>query len=168
MLNNFVGYGSLINHQSLKETISDKKFIPIIVKGYKRIFDLEIRKNGKTDVLNLVKNKNKFFNGVLFKVNEKELKKLKKRESEYNIEEVNIYDFKTKKKCGKALIAIDYFIGIDYNHKKPNEHYFNLCRTGAYNLSKEFGKIWDETTYTSDNIKISDWIKYQDLNNKKD
>lgn len=159
MQNNFVGYGSLLNHNSLKETVHDKKFKLVIVKGYKRIFNLDIRKNGKSDVLNVVKSKNNFFNGVMFKISESDLFKLKKREDEYNLEEVIVYDFKTKKRLGKALIAIDYFVGIDHDHKKPNEHYFHLCREGAYHLGKDFGKVWDETTYTSDNKKISKWIK---------
>ncbi|MEK6908744.1 MAG: hypothetical protein AABX23_01690 [Nanoarchaeota archaeon] len=56
-MNKFIGYGSLLSHSSLKETIKDKKFTPIIVKGYKRIFNLKIRNNGKTDILNLIKDK---------------------------------------------------------------------------------------------------------------
>jgi len=159
MNNKFIGYGSLINHQSLKETIKDKKFTPVIVKGYKRIFNLEIREKGKTDILNLEKNKSSKFNGIMFEVSEEELIKLKRREEEYNIEEIEAYEFNSNKKLGKALIAVDYFIGIDHDHKKPNEHYFKLCREGAYKIGKKFGKMWDETTYTSDNLKISDWVK---------
>ena len=54
---NFIGYGSLLSHPSLKETIKDKRFMPIIIKGFKRVFNLDIRKNGKSDVLNIIKDK---------------------------------------------------------------------------------------------------------------
>lgn len=155
----FIGYGSLLNHESLRETIEDKKFKKIIVKGYKRIFDLEIKKEGKSDILNIIKDKKGLFNGVMFNVTEDELFRLKKREDEYNFESVDVYDFKTKKKIGKALVAIDHIVGIDRDNKKPNEHYLNLCRKGAYSIGRDFGKFWDETTYTSKNEKLSDWLK---------
>ena len=43
---NIVGYESLISHESLRETVSDRKFRPVLVRGYKRIFKEEIS-NGK-------------------------------------------------------------------------------------------------------------------------
>ena len=152
----FVGYGSLISHDSLKDTIKDKKFTPVIVKGYKRIFNLSI--NGK-DILNLKKSPKSKFNGIIFSVNEKEFKKIKLREEEYNLEETEVYDFKTNKKIGKAFICIDYFLEIDHRKRLPNKSYFILCREAAYHLSKDFGKFWDNTTLISDNEKVSNWIK---------
>jgi len=152
-----VGYGSLMSHNSLKETLRDKHFRLVIVRDFKRVFNLLID-SGK-DVLNLVKDSGCKFNGVLFEVDEPELKKLKKREEEYNLEEVNVYDFKSKKKIGKGLICIDYFIGVDKMNKLPDKRYFILCREAAYHISKEFGVFWDKTTYTSNNEQISKWIK---------
>ncbi|OIO80117.1 hypothetical protein AUJ84_04585 [Candidatus Pacearchaeota archaeon CG1_02_32_132] len=155
---NVVGYGSLISHSSFKEDYSDKKFKPVIVNGYKRIFNI-LEENKGLDVLNILESKKNKFNGVLFKLNEKELKKLKEREDWYNIEEAEYYDFETKKKIGKGLLFIDHLILIDKHKKKPDKKYFILCREAAYHLKKEFGKMWDETTYTSAGEKISEWIK---------
>ena len=155
MHHNFIGYGSLMSHNSLKKTIKDKKFTPVIVKGYKRVFDL---KENSSDVLNLEKSPKSYFNGIMFSINDKELIKLKEREDDYNLEETKVYDFKTEKSLGIALIVIDYLVNID---KKllPDKSYFILCREAAYHISEEFGKLWDETTYTSKEEKVSDWIK---------
>ena len=150
-----VGYGSLLSHKSLKETIKDKKFIPVIVKGYKRIFDLD---ENSGDELNVEKSKNHKFNGVLFKVNEKELEKIKGREDGYNIDEVDAYEFTTKKKIGKCFLFIDYY-DVDYEKKTPDKSYFILCREAAYAISDDFGKFWDLTTYTSDGESVYQWIE---------
>jgi len=153
---NVVGYGSLISHNSLKETIKDKKFTPVIVKGYKRVFNLV---DGKADVLNLVKDKNSSFNGVLFSVEEKELKRLIKRELEYNMEQVDIFDFKTGKKIGQAFTFIDYFLDLDNGKKLPDKSYLILCREAAYHISEEFGKFWDKTTFLSSGENIGEFLK---------
>ncbi len=155
---NFVGYGSLINHNSLSKTIKDKIFILIIVKGYKRIFDI-VEEDKKEDCLNIVKSEKDDFNAVMFKINEEELIKLKEREDVYNLEEVEVYDFKTLRKLGTALISSDPYVGIDKRGLLPDERYFILCREAAYNISEEFGNYWDKTTFTSKGKKISDWIK---------
>jgi len=156
---NFVGYGSLISHKSLRETIKDRRFKPVLVKGYKRIFDLVTMRNKNSDVLNLKKSKKHFFNGVLFKVSDEELKKLACREPEYNLEKTTAYDWKTKKKIGTCVIVIDYFVGIDKKEKLPSKNYFKMCREAAYEISEEFGKMWDKTTFISDNEKVADWLK---------
>ena len=149
-----VGYGSLISHESLKETVRNKKFTPVIVKGYKRIFNLI---DGKKDVLNIVKDKDSKFNGVLFSVDESELKKLIKRELEYSMEKVEVYNFKTNKKIGKAFTFIDYFLDIDDGKITPNKSYFLLCREAAYHISNDFGEMWDKTTFTSDGKQITEY-----------
>jgi|SRR3989344_584788 len=152
-----VGYGSLISHKSLKQTLKDKRFVPVIVKGYERIFNLS-SDNGK-DVLNLKISPKAKFNCVLFKVDEKELKEIKLREDEYNLEKTKVYDFKTGKFLGEALIVIDYIVDIDKKGHFPDKGYFILCREAAYHINKEFGQMWDETTFTADGKKVSSWIK---------
>jgi len=152
-----VGYGSLISHNSLKETINDKKYELVIVRGYKRIFNIF---NGwRKDILNLKKSSNSKFNGVIFEVDDEELRKIKKREDIYKFEEVEVYGFKSRKKIRKAFIVIDYFIDIDKEKKLPSKNYFVLCREAAYHISRKFGNYWDKTTYISDNERISEWIK---------
>jgi len=158
MIYNIVGYGSLISHQSLKETIKDKKFISVIVKGYKRVFNLEIENDKDHDMLNVFKHPGSTFNGVLFKVNEKELDKIKEREAEYNLEKTKCYDFKTKKSLGECYVVADYLVSIDKKGLLPDKKYFILCREAAYSISYEFGKYWDKTTFTAKLEKISEWI----------
>lgn len=153
---NIVGYGSLISHNSLKEDCPNKHFIPVIVKGYKRIFNIL---EGKSDILNIKKSRKSKFNGVLFKVNNPEFTKLKKREDIYTPDKTTCYDFKTKKISYECFVYLDHNLLIDRYHNKPNKNYFLLCRQAAYHISKEFGKFWDNTTFTSDGKKISNWLK---------
>ena len=163
-----VGYGSLLSHESLRETLSNKHFHPVIVRGYKRVFNVKDYQLKNPDVLNLKKSRNSFFNGVLFHINKKELESLKKREDPYNLEETECFDFKTKKSLGNCLICIDHHKATDHHHQNPNKSYFILCREAAYQISEEFGKTWDETTFTSSNEKISKWIKkHQEYNTIK-
>ena len=107
----------------------------------------------------MAKSKDHEFNGVLFELDDSELNALKRREYHYNLEETKAYDFTTKKLLGMSLVVIDYYVCIDHLHRCPNKPYFILCREAAYEISEKFGKFWDETTYTSGNEKISDWIK---------
>lgn len=155
MKHNIVGYGSLISHNSLKDTIPNKKFTPVIVKGYKRIFNFKLK---KSDLLNLKKDSRLKFNGILFTVNNKELKELIRRESNYQVRKTTAYDFETGNRLGKCLIFID-FMDIDKFRRKPNKKYFVLCREAAYHISKNFGKYWDKTTHISTGEKVSEWIK---------
>lgn len=154
-----VGYGSLISHASLRKTIPDKHFIPVVVKGYKRVFDLAVKESPDVNVLNLERDKNSQFNGVLFEINDKELVTLKKRESLYDIEIEWTYDFLTGKKLEKAMVVVDYVVGIDHRKRLPNKKYFILCREAAYHISKDFGLMFDNTTFTSSGAKISNWLK---------
>jgi hypothetical protein len=162
-----VGYGSLVSHNSLKETIKDKHFIPVIVKGYKRIFDIAQIEGENSDVLNLKKSPKNEFNGVMFSVTDKELEKLKQREDGYELEQVPAYHFKTKDKLGNCFVFLDK---TDLDKSLfPYRSYFLLCRDAAYHISKKFGKMWDETTFVSTGEKISEWLKehkeYDDIDN---
>jgi cation transport regulator ChaC len=168
---NIVGYGSLISHKSLNQTIPPKHFTPVIVKGYKRIFNLLDDRVPYHDILNLTKSKSSQFNGVMFQVDLKELRRIKKREYEYNLEQTWAYDFLTGKKLCKCLIVIDQVLAIDNKGRTPNRSYLRLCREAAYHISKEFGEYWDSTTFTASGKKIKDWIKthkeYNTIKEKK-
>lgn len=169
-----IGYGSLMSHKSLQEDLNNKKFKKVIVKGYKRIFDINLtsalKSKKTTDILNVEEEKGFQFNGVMFKIDDKEIKNLKKREEGYKFKEVECFDFKTKKRIGKAFLSIDSHYMIDKYHKKPNRKYLILCREAAYHINKKFGQFWDETTFTSTGKKIKDWIKknqeYETINTK--
>ena len=155
---NVIGYGSLLSHISLKETIPDRQLKPVIVKGYKRIFNV-LAKN-HTDVLNIEKKSGHFFNGVLFTVNWEELKKIKQREQpQYSFKKSWAFDFVTNQKLSLSLLAIDLHHSLDRQKHRPNLLYLKSCREAAYMISKKFGLMWDKTTYTADGEKISSWIK---------
>ena len=154
-----VGYGSLISHKSFRPNPHTKAIEPVVIKGYKRVFNISEGKGKEADILNLVKSSKSKFNGVLFELDDNKLKKLKKREDWYNFEETFCYDFKTGKKLAKCLICVDHYLYIDKKNKLPKKSYFVLCREAAYHINKEFGKFWDDTTFTSSGKKISTWIK---------
>lgn len=156
---NFVGYGSLINHRSLSHTIHNKKLTPVIIKGYRRVFDVLASRN--STYLNIEKSPGDYFNGVLFTIDKTELKLLIKRESpEYELKEVWAYDFTNKKKLCRAFLAIDYSISVAKGSSSmPNKEYFLLCREAAYSFGQEFGHIWDQTTFLADGKIISSWLK---------
>ncbi len=151
-----VGYGSILSHKSLRETVPDKHFEPVIVKGYKRVFDIV---QHKSDVLNLEKSKGHSFNGVMFTVDAEQLKKLKKRESGYNLEKVWAYKFPSDKRISQCSLFVDHCVAIDKHHLNPQKSYFKLCREAAYHINKDFGRMWDSTTYLSDGTKVASWIK---------
>lgn len=153
-----IGYGSLVSHKSLKEDCKDKKFIPVIIKGYTRIFDI---KDKKGDVLNIKKDKNGHFNGVLFEVDKEELKKLKKRENGYKTRKIDFIQFNNRKIKGSALTFIDLHFLIDHKKNLPDKKYLLMCREAAYHISKKFGLMWDNTTFTSDGKKVKEYIKNQ-------
>lgn len=154
---NVVGYGSLMSHDSLRETIGDKRFIPVLVKGYKRIFDINRIKGENSDILNLEKSPKSKFNAIMFSVSDKELEKLRKREEGYELEQIPVYHFKSKDKLGNCFVFVDR-IDLDKT-MLPSKSYFLLCREAAYHINKKFGQVWDETTFVSTGEKVSDWLK---------
>lgn len=163
MINNrkyqIVGYGSLMSHKSLRETIPDHNFKQVIIKGYQRIFNVMIEKSKNPDNVNLTKKKGYACNGVLFSVDKDDFTKIKERESpEYKLQKSAVFDFNSGKKIGSAFIAIDHCIHIDNLKQKPNKSYFILCREAAYHISTHFGRYWDQTTYTSSGENIQQWL----------
>jgi len=112
MKNSFVAYGSLMSHRSLSRTLPDKKFYPVIVKGYKRIFNMMDEDGIDSDVLNLAVSSGAKFNGLMFHINNKELKNLMNREKDYNLEKTKSFDFKTGKFVSESFIVIDYYVAI--------------------------------------------------------
>ncbi|MCF7835444.1 gamma-glutamylcyclotransferase [Candidatus Gracilibacteria bacterium] len=160
MTNYFIGYGSLLSHNSLKKTIKDRDFIPVIVKGFKRIFnvDLDPNSNKDLDVLNIVKDKNSFFNGILIKITDEELLKLKEREKHYVFEKVEAKDINSNKIYKNCILSIDHNLDIDLGFKKPDQSYFDLCREAAYHINENFGNMFDETTFTSDGTRVKEFL----------
>ncbi len=157
-----IGYGSLLCHVSLKKTISDREFKPVMVKGYQRIFNVQAKNHN--DLLNVIKRRGYYFNAVLFQVNQSELAKIKQREiPEYSLRQTWAHDFKTGKKIALAKLAVDIHKFIDFRKHQPNRFYFNCCREAAYAISHKFGQVWDKTTYTADGQNVSQWLKHNNI-----
>ena len=160
---NFIGYGSLLSHAWIRETLSDRTFYPVIVEGFKRIFnvdDVEERSRAKkyADILNIIESPGIFFNGVLFKIDEVELIELKSREDVYVFERVATKDYYTGTIIEPCFVSIDYNIDIDIGKKYPDKNYLHLCREAAYAISDDFGTLWDQTTYLSSGMPVSEYL----------
>jgi len=160
---NIIGYGSLMNKKSFERTIPWREPKQILVRGYKRVFNLipsrlQLYKlydanhaKGEIAVLNAAPNNESEFNALMFNISEGELEIIKLRLKSYHAEETTVFDFKTNKKIGKALI----FVGnlncdgeeILNNDILPIPKYVKLCKEGAKEISKEFYKSWIKSTY---------------------
>ena len=153
-----VGYGSLVSDNILQQASSNEKLVPVIVKGYKRVFNMDSGRDPNEKQLSVTKQDGHSFNGILFSVDAEQLEKLKKREWGYTLERVMTYNFSS----GKEWEECQVFAGMAAYLSSdgiPEKDYFILCRKGAYAISEEFGKYWDQTTYTSQGETISEWIK---------
>ena len=157
----FVAYGSLMDHRALKEHIPDRHLTPVVVRGWKRIFDVRDVKSRNPDVLNVLKSRGHDFNAMLFQVSHTELRKLVAFEVEYTLARVKVREFLTGKLLCSSFMVTDRGVGIDTQGRKPNRPYFIECRRAAYRTSEEFGRYYDETTYLSDGAKVSRWLKRQ-------
>lgn len=96
-LKNFlVGYGSLMDHESVKATVYNPSFIvPVSVKGFKRSFGLFVDAFGlKTSFLSVIKHDRHEINAVLIGLDEKGVKSMDAREKGYcriRVPKENIY-----------------------------------------------------------------------------
>ncbi len=154
-----IGYGSLLNKASAERTVvccAEPR--PIRVYGWRRVFNIicDEDKDLKTmdkAVLNVVPDKDAFFNGVLLEIDEDDLERLKMRECEYTIVTVDVCCFRTNEKLGKAILFVGkpdrltYFI-------HPDPDYYQLCREGAASFGEDFLKEWDETTFHACGKKV--------------
>lgn len=152
------GYGSLINMKYTDEISNSltRRICPVMIKGLKREFNVSTESNTHK-VLGIKKNVNHFCNGILFKVNEEELNKLKMREKQYYIIFLNInhiifkYNQTKQFKKGDRIICFIPLKEYIYNKKdalnKPiSNRYFDICKEGCINISKEFYQDFIETT----------------------
>lgn len=152
-----IGYGSLLSAESLARTISERPGMPVIVPGYRRVFNMTTKRTPGTNVLNLRRDAGSEFNAVLFEVNQNEFRELLKREFRYNVEEAEAIDFYTRKKVGSCLIFINEHIDLD-DKNPPSPAYFDLCRKAAYEIGEDFGKAWDATTFLPQGTTVEQWV----------
>jgi cation transport regulator ChaC len=150
-------YGSLINLESAYKTIgrsighSDIKAVRLNnytrIWNYKsRIYSEHLNKEATAVYLNLICTPGKFVNGIVFKVNDEEFEKLKKRESNYDIVDVS-------KEIGFNLSPVMAFICADDKYLSTPaedvivmEKYIEMVRTGCLEISKIFYEEYLATT----------------------
>lgn len=162
-----VGYGTLLYSNSIADTIGEsarsKSYTPVIVKGFKRLFNLlplHYKPSFRISDLpveraaaNVVACDGAYFNGLAFPVDEEELIELDKRESSYDRLEVKIYDFSSMKSIGDAFVYSANHLRATLTDDAsflPDWIDISWARTGAYSISHEFGVMYDQTTYLAD------------------
>lgn len=158
-----VGYGSLLNKMSAERTVAfGKESRPVRVYGWRRIFnfvcgeDKEVKSMDKA-VLNVVPDKAIFFNGVLFEVDDAGLERIKQRECDYDMAEVDVHCFHTNEKLGKATLFVGKRENIMY-FVHPDSEYYRLCMTGAASFGEEFLKEWNETTFHASGKRVCEMV----------
>lgn len=156
--NTIIGYGSLIDPASRAKTIPPREATPIIVKGYRRIFNMAILDGPEPNVLNAERQQASSFNAVTIIVNEEELELLKRRETNYDPEHTPYYDPQKGEQLGTAIIFIGKKEAKDTSERPPNSKYLKLCRKAAYSIGINFGMQWDRTTLLADGTVLADWL----------
>lgn len=165
---NIIAYASMINKESLAKTIKPRDFKEVMIKG-KRIFNqrtIRLRqynadpKQNKVVVANIIPDENSYFNAIMFEVDDYEFEKLKIREKSCHTKKITAY-------LGNEKIEAVIFIGnklhegmeMQSNDYLPIDLYLKRCRQGVYEVSEEFGKKWDETTYLGDGRTVKEYLK---------
>lgn len=115
------GYGSLMNRRSLQKTLPDKKIERwVSLVGYQRKFNAPV---GGYLYLNLVPEINSIVEGVLIRVTDEELKKLKKREIGYRCVDV----VRNIKESIRGRIFTFIAPNKDYPEMKILKSYIDTC-----------------------------------------
>jgi hypothetical protein len=164
-----VGYGTLLYRGSLGHSIGatpaeSKPIIPVVVRDYKRLFNLRpehYQSSNKLDVagielgaMNVEPSTGSSFNAVAMPVSVLELDILDRRERYYRRVAVPVHDFSTGEPVGVGHVyAADlgsHWLDRDVVRLLPRWQDIVWARTGAYAISHDFGQYYDATTYLAD------------------
>lgn len=166
--NYLIGYGTLLYNASLassigKSAVTKKIYIPVIVDGYIRTFNLRARHYSPSHMfesggeeraaMNVEPSTNHSFNGIAFQITDRELELLDKREIYYERHVVPIRTFESGKIIAKGniYVGLEPWIIRDPQKLMPLWRDVIWGRTGAYQIGERFGQYFDKTTYISDN-----------------
>ena len=151
------GSGSLINMNNNIELTNhlNKKSCPVIIKGAKRSLNV-MGKNHK--VFGIKDVKTSFCNGILFKVNEKDMEYLINRESLYTIKLIAknriLFDYKKTINFKSNDKIITFYPDTKYVLTKKqlslnptSSKYLNICIEGASSLGDDFLQDFTEMTH---------------------
>ena len=157
MKENYIfGYGSLVNSNSRKKTLKkNTDSIPCILKknnNFRRKWIFRCNKNNSTalgiEKCNLIEANE--INGVIFKVNDKDLNLLDKREEGY---ERVLLDLDKIIFCNKKIDNINIWVYIINTPNLPNKNfpieskYLNTCINGFYEFGYEYVCKFIKNTY---------------------
>jgi len=164
-----VGFGTLLLQESLGDTVKgERKFKPIIVKNYRRLFNLlpdhyeetyqhdnHLRDNWtEKGAANIEPAEGIHFNGLSFEADSADLENLDKRERYYKRSIVPHYDFYTGEHLGECHVyesPLDArWLVRDTDKLLPLWRDLVYARVGAYRWGDDFGKMYDQTTYLAD------------------
>lgn len=173
-----VGYGSLINENSLKSTLPGYSGckIPVYVEGFERRFNRISVARLKTPeerarlwpnvgTLDVIRKDGACINAVLLYVSSSQIKSLKEREVGYHLESVDALDFDTRKFLCRAEIFVsnpmqvlvgDRICDINSDEIMPIPSYMEECFEGAREIGEDFLKVWKQTTFNANGESI-DW-----------
>jgi cation transport regulator ChaC len=164
-----VGYGTLLHRGSLghsigRETAEGKRALPVVVRGYRRLFNLRpdhyatsfklSREPIENAAMNVEPAFGKSFNGVAFEVTPEELHALDRRERYYQRRAAPVYHFHSGEHLGDGHFYVSEpdasWIVRDVEKLMPLWRDVVWARTGAYRLGEAFGRCYDQTTYLAD------------------
>ncbi len=145
------GYGSLVNiksaQKSFKRELKHEDFIPIIVNGYKKVWNsieyiiFENEKKISNGIfLNLEKDEKAHTNGTLLKISQEEFEFLKLREKNYSCIEIeSIRGFQTEEKIYTFMTTNKEKIAQkDCENCFIPKKYISLLEEGLKPYSKDF------------------------------
>ncbi len=157
-----VTYGSLINQEQLRaKPHLLAEACPVVVKGYRRVFNQEPSWRKGCDkhraVLNVIRSNDDCFNGLLVNVrNNNSLRELDERERGYDRVLVSpsdvVYPASSYHSVRSGLSLKCVYIYLGKLEKKndnilPNTAYLDLCLCGAKHWGEEFYEQFLQTTY---------------------
>lgn len=162
-----IGYGTLLFRASLGSSIgqssaTNKEFIPVIIDGYIRTFNLRPDhyipsyklQNGSDEgaAMNVEPSASHSFSGIAFRTSEEELDALNKREAYYQPHVVPMKAFETGEPLGEGsvYVGLEAWITRDPSKLMPLWRDVVWGRTGAYQMGQRFGEYFDKSTYLAD------------------
>ncbi|OEU71554.1 MAG: hypothetical protein BA864_04105 [Desulfuromonadales bacterium C00003093] len=176
-----VGYGSLVNPDSAAVTIRDRMGrtgLSVLSYGVRRIFNYVIpeghmrydppsnpRARAALNV-RFTGAGNDTVNGLLLEISLRDIQRLREREIGYDLYPVACVEWKNPEAVpftGYILVCPDEeragAIRTD-SEIEPHREYYEICRSGATQMGKDFLKVWLTNTYLADGVTpVEQWEK---------
>jgi len=162
-------YGSLMNQNEMYITTQQKKTpIPVIVRseaGLKRRFNFVTKTSINVVGLESNDKKDTPINGILYKVNKSDIKKLDNRETIYKKKEISLehIHFLKQKIPSNSKIYTYYSKSNQQKIQKKStfcKYYLDICLFGLKKFGINFQKMFFETTFKIP-VKYSTYEKWK-------